>query len=78
MEDRVVSLAIEVLEDSERVVPDCVVWNAWIDKCHSIGDMEDDDYKKYVCVEPGFVRSHRAVNAHHQLSLKQTMTVTEK
>ena len=45
MEDRVVSLAIEVLEDSEHVVPDCVVWNAWIDKCHSIGDMEDDDYK---------------------------------
>ena len=78
MEDRTVRLEIEALEDGESITPDCVVWNAWIDKCHGIADMEDEDYKKYVCVEPGFVRSHRAVKPHHQFALKQRITVEEK
>ena len=45
MDDRTVRLEIEALEDGESSAPDCVVWNAWIDKCHGIADMEDEDYK---------------------------------
>ena len=39
--------------------------------------MEDEDYKKYVCVEPGCVRDYRKVDAKGVLSLKQEMCVTE-
>ena len=41
------------------------------------GDMEDDDYKKCVCVEPVCVRDYRKVKPSRSLSLKQEMTVTE-
>ena len=78
MEDRTVFLEITALDDGEPVPADCVVWNAWIEKCHNIADMEDEDYKKYVCVEPGFVRNHRTVKPNHQFLLKQTITVEEK
>ena len=39
--------------------------------------MEDDDYKKYVCVEPGCVCGVRNVGAKEVLSLKQEMKVSE-
>ena len=48
-----------------------------IDKCHGIGDMEDEDYKKYVCVEPGCVCGVRNMKAKETLSLKQVMEVSE-
>ena len=44
----------------------------------SPSSLKDEDYKKYVCVEPGFVRSHCAVKPHHQFALKQRITVEEK
>ena len=59
-------------------MPDCVVWNAWIDKCHGIADMEDEDYKQYVCVEPGHVWGNRTVEKGEWLMLKQVMEVKEK
>lgn len=39
--------------------------------------MEDEDYKKYVCVEPGYVREYKKVDAKGSLSLKQEMVVSE-
>lgn len=79
MEDRTLNLSIAgQSSQSEQVIPDCVVWNAWIDKCHGIGDMEDEDYKRYVCVEPGLVWGYRTVEAKGWLCLQQTMEVEEK
>lgn len=77
MEDRTVCVDITALEDGEPISADCVVWNAWIEKCHNIADMEDDDYKKYVCIEPGYVRDHLTLKPNHQFSLMQTITVKE-
>ena len=30
----------------------CVFWNAWINKSKKTGDLDDDAYKTYVCIEP--------------------------
>ena len=40
--------------------------------------MEDDDYKRYVCVEPGHVWGTRTVAKDEWLMLKQVMEVEEK
>ena len=78
MSDRVIHLSIsEVVNDSEPQVPDCVVWNAWIDKCRGIADMEDEDYKRYVCVEPGSVWGTRSVKGNSFVTLKQCIQVQE-
>lgn len=39
--------------------------------------MEDEDYKRYVCVEPGCVRDYKTIEAGCSLSLKQEMKVME-
>jgi len=28
-----------------------IVWNPWIDKCHKMADMQNDAYKRFVCIE---------------------------
>jgi len=33
-----------------------VVWNPWIDLARALPDMEDNDYQRFVCVEPANVR----------------------
>jgi glucose-6-phosphate 1-epimerase len=33
-----------------------VVWNPWIDLARKLPDLEDNDYQKFVCVEPANVR----------------------
>lgn len=39
--------------------------------------MEDEDYKRYVCVEPGCVNGMTTVEAQKELLLKQTIVVEE-
>lgn len=37
-------------------LPDCVVWNPWIEKSNSMGDFEPKDgFVNMVCIEPGHV-----------------------
>lgn len=33
-----------------------VVWNPWIDLARALPDMDDNDYQRFVCVEPANVR----------------------
>ena len=78
MSDRIIHLSIsETVNDVDPQVPDCVVWNAWIDKCRGIGDMEDEDYKRYVCVEPGSVWGTRSVKGTTFVSLKLCIQVID-
>ncbi len=52
---------------------DIVTWNPWIDKTKSIPDIEDDDFKKFVCIEPGLVSSPMSVSAGQSVTLGQTI-----
>ena len=40
--------------------------------------MEDEDYKRYVCVEPGCVNGMTTVEAKKELVLKQTIVVVKE
>jgi glucose-6-phosphate 1-epimerase len=37
---------------SQRGSHSTVVWNPWIEKAKRLSDMENDDYRHFVCVEP--------------------------
>ena len=60
--------------DTAQLPCDVVFWNAWVDKCKSLGDMDNDAYKNYVCIEPGTVSNFVPVESNAVLSLKQTLT----
>ena len=50
---------------------DIVVWNPWIGKAKSIGDLPDDGYKHFICVETGQIASP------YQLSSQQTISCSQ-
>lgn len=54
------------------VISDVVVWNAWIDKCQALDDMNDDAYFHYLCIEPGLVANY------HSLKPGECATLTQK
>lgn len=44
------------IQFESTTLEDVVVWNPWIAKAQSIADMDNKDYKKFVCVELGKVQ----------------------
>jgi len=36
-------------------LPDVVLWNPWIEKARNLGDLGEDAYPKFVCVEVGHI-----------------------
>lgn len=77
MEDRHIQVTIKKTVDGASLAPDCVVWNAGAAKCHSLKDMPDEDYKIYVCVEPGSVWGKQSVASSSVMALSQLIKVDE-
>ncbi len=40
----------------ENILTDVVLWNPWIEKSIVLTDLGNEDYKRFVCVEPGRVQ----------------------
>lgn len=57
--------------------PDTVVWNCWEEKSKSIGDIGDEVYKKYLCVEAGSVLDNKLTIAP-DTSVTQSMSIKVK
>ena len=53
---------------------DVVFWNPWIDKAAALVDLGDDDYKNFVCIEPGTTTDWVCVPPGDVLTLMQTLT----
>lgn len=73
-----VNQTIEPVDDTvvvRQLPSDCVLWNAWIEKTHAIGDLRDDAYLSYVCIEPGLVAKHMTVKSGELLTLQQCLSV---
>jgi len=56
--------------------PDVVVWNPWDEKTKAMGDMPDDDYKKFVCIEVGAIREPVTVKAGEEWTASQKITIS--
>ena len=55
---------------------DVVFWNPWIDKAVALVDLGDDDYKNFVCIEPGTTTDWVCIQPDDVLTLKQTLTLS--
>jgi glucose-6-phosphate 1-epimerase len=56
---------------------DIVVWNAGPAKCASIADFGPDDWKNYVCIEPGVVSRKVKLEKGGVLTISQTIKFSE-
>jgi len=63
------------LNKSESL-PDVVVWTPWSDGARGLKDMDDDEYKQFVCVESGRVSEPVTLEAGECYVARQTLTMT--
>mmetsp|Transcript_34049 Transcript_34049/g.70292 ORF Transcript_34049/g.70292 Transcript_34049/m.70292 type:complete len:291 (-) Transcript_34049:534-1406(-) len=56
--------------------PDAVVWNPWVEKAKALGDLPDDHFLNFVCVEVGAVREAVEVKAGEEWTASQKMSVS--
>ena len=54
-------------------LPDAVVWNPWIDKSKATGDLGDEDYRAFVCVEAAAVERPAEVKPGETWRCKQVL-----
>ena len=58
---------------TKRNLPDAVVWNPWIEKSKATGDLGDDDYKKFVCVEAAAIETPVTLPAGERWECEQVL-----
>lgn len=68
------AIEIRVTEGFREVV----MWNAWIEKAKTLTDMPDDDYKRYVCVEPAVIEHAVVIEPGQRWTGGQLLTVTKQ
>jgi glucose-6-phosphate 1-epimerase len=73
-----VSVTAELDSSSALMIPhDIVFWNPWVEKSRALADLGDDDYKHFLCVEPGTVSEWISVPPDATLTLTQCLQVAE-
>jgi glucose-6-phosphate 1-epimerase len=73
-EEAAAGAAVGEANSSVAVPTDVVVWNLWADKAAAMADMDDTEYLRFVCVEPGCVSSFIEVLPGKRLALKQVLS----
>jgi len=53
---------------------DVVVWNPWAEGAQRLKDMDDDEYKQFVCVESGIVSEEVVLNPGESFVATQSLT----
>ena len=51
------------------------MWNPWIEKAKAMGDLADDGYKRFVCVEAGHVAAPLTLAPGGTWHAGQTLTL---
>ncbi|EDQ89969.1 uncharacterized protein MONBRDRAFT_18889 [Monosiga brevicollis MX1] len=59
-------------------LPDTVVWNPWIEKAKAMGDLDDEEYKEFVCVEAGAVAQDQLLPGGESMEFGQVLTVSRR
>lgn len=70
-----VQVNVEAVEGADERVPaphEVVVWNPWVAKSATLGDLPDDGYKSFVCIEPG------RVDGQHKLAAGASFVLTQR
>lgn len=56
--------------------PDAVVWNPWIERSKQIGDLEAEEYLRFICLEPGAIINPVQLKAGAEHICSQELSVS--